>query len=213
MLPNFLALLSGQDYTYSLTANETEPVEPTSKSLLQRLRQPGNDPAWERFVRLYTPLLYFWANRCGCPRGEADDLVQDIFATLLEKMPAFAYDPERSFRAWLRTVAVNKWRARQRRRQIRPGPLADDQVPASNEDDPAEWLAEEEYRVLLLRRSLEIMKTDFTEQSWQAGWQVLVEGKSAAKAAAALGTTVGAVHAAKFRILSRLRAELAGLMD
>jgi DNA-directed RNA polymerase specialized sigma24 family protein len=40
-----------------------------------------------------------------------------------------------------------------------------------------------------------------------------VDGKSAAEVASALGMTPGAVRAAKFRVLSRLRRELAGLLD
>jgi len=35
----------------------------TSVSLLERLRQPTAQQAWQRFVDLYTPLLYYWACR------------------------------------------------------------------------------------------------------------------------------------------------------
>src|SRR5258708_2865682 len=55
----------------------------TPVSLLQRLRQPSCSDAWSHFVQLYTPLLYHWAHRSGFPRHEADDLVQDVFATLV----------------------------------------------------------------------------------------------------------------------------------
>lgn len=37
----------------------------TPGSLLERLRQPGDEEAWQRFVRLYTPLLIHWAGRVG----------------------------------------------------------------------------------------------------------------------------------------------------
>ena len=37
----------------------------TSGSLLARLRQPSDEAAWVRFVKLYTPLLYHWAQRSG----------------------------------------------------------------------------------------------------------------------------------------------------
>ena len=33
----------------------------TPITLLERLRAAGDQQAWERFVALYTPLLYYWA--------------------------------------------------------------------------------------------------------------------------------------------------------
>ena len=79
--------------------------------------------------------------------------------------------------------------------------------------DPAEKYWDEEYREHLVRRALELMQADFPAKSWQACWDIVVRGKSAAQVAAESGTTVGAVHAAKFRVLTRLRQELAGMME
>src|SRR5262245_15224545 len=87
----------------------------TSVSLLRRLHQPSDDVAWRRFVPLYPPLLYYWARSLRLPEADAADLVQRVLLVLVEKMPQFAYDPGRSFRGWLRTIALNKWRERCRR--------------------------------------------------------------------------------------------------
>jgi RNA polymerase sigma-70 factor (ECF subfamily) len=84
-------------------------MDHTPASLLERLRQPGERQARDRFVDLYTPLIYFWACRMGLQADDAADLVQEVFIVLLRKMAEFRYDPRRSFRAWLRTVVVNKW--------------------------------------------------------------------------------------------------------
>jgi len=80
----------------------------TSVSLLERLRQPGDQEAWSRFVRRYSPHIYDWARRQGLSAEDAADLVQEVFALLVQKMPDFKYDPHKSFRAWLRTVTRNK---------------------------------------------------------------------------------------------------------
>ena len=37
----------------------------TSPSLLQRLRGPVDNEAWTLFVKLYTPLLFYWARKLG----------------------------------------------------------------------------------------------------------------------------------------------------
>jgi RNA polymerase sigma-70 factor (ECF subfamily) len=72
----------------------------TSVSLLERLRQPAAPEDWGRFVQLYTPLLYYWACRLGLQEQDAADLVQEVFTTLVQKLPEFAYEPDRSFRGW-----------------------------------------------------------------------------------------------------------------
>ena len=82
----------------------------TSLSLLVRLRKPEDADAWQRFVDLYSPLLFAWVRRVGLDSDEAADLVQDVFVTLVQKMPAFEYDSRHSFRAWLKTIAYNRWR-------------------------------------------------------------------------------------------------------
>jgi RNA polymerase sigma-70 factor (ECF subfamily) len=185
----------------------------TSISLLQRVRRPGDRPAWERFVALYTPLLYSWARRLGLSETDAADLVQDVFVVLLRKLPGFEYDPEKSFRAWLWTVARNKYRERRRRPVERPLDTGSD-VPAQlTEDDGAELFAEAEYRTFLVGRALHLMQSEFQATTWKACWECVVHGKAAAVVAAELGTTVEVVWAAKSRVLRRLREELQGLLE
>jgi RNA polymerase sigma-70 factor (ECF subfamily) len=80
----------------------------TSASLLERLRRPVDQAAWERFVRLYTPLLCRWARKAGVPAPEVGDVVQDVFAVLVNKLPEFQYDASRRFRGWLWTITLTK---------------------------------------------------------------------------------------------------------
>lgn len=184
----------------------------TSASLLKRLQRPADSEAWARFVHLYTPLLYSWAYRAGLQEPDAADLIQDVFTLLVQKLPEFTYEPRKSFRSWLRTVTLNKWRERCRQatlpREGDNGALAEVSAP-----DPAEAFWEAEYRKHLVGEALRLMQTHFEPTSWKACWEHVVAGKSAAEVAAELGLTPGAVRAAKFRVLSRLRQELAGLLD
>jgi RNA polymerase sigma-70 factor (ECF subfamily) len=188
-------------------------METTSASLLERLRRPGEPAAWERFVDLYTPLIYHWARGAGLQTADAADLVQDVFAVLLRQLPLFRYDRGRSFRGWLRTVTRNKWRERQRRR---PPPTLDDPERAlalpADEEGPDSF-GEAEYRRHLSRRALQLMQAEFPPTSWKACWEVVVSGRPPAEVAAELGISVGAVYTAKSRVLRRLREELAGLID
>ena len=79
-------------------------MESTSISLLERLRKTNQDAAWQRFVDLYAPLIYHWARHQGLNATDAADLVQDVLAMLIAKLPEFNYDPTQRFRGWLRTV-------------------------------------------------------------------------------------------------------------
>jgi RNA polymerase sigma-70 factor (ECF subfamily) len=184
----------------------------TPVSLLERLRRPQERDAWNRFVELYTPFLYYWARRIGLQESDASDLVQEVFAVLLQKLPEFTYDRSKSFRAWLRTITLNKWREKQRRagahREERNAAL-----PHLAGTDPAEALWEAEYQQQLVRQALEVMQREFQPATWKACWAMVVEGKPAGDVAAELGLSPGAVRSAKFRVLSRLREELVGLLE
>lgn len=184
----------------------------TPASLLERLRRPDEHDAWLRFVQLYTPLLCFWARRVHVPAAEIPDLVQEVFVVLVRKFPDFNYDPDKSFRAWLQTLTVNKWRELQRRQ--RPtvsinGALHAD-VAASADGNSVD---DAEYRSVLAARALQLMRTDFEPTTWQACWKHTVEGTPAKEVATQLGISPAAVYVAKARVLSRLRQELKGLID
>jgi RNA polymerase sigma-70 factor (ECF subfamily) len=185
----------------------------TPASLLDRLRQPFASEAWARFVALYTPLIYSWGRRVGLQDPEAADLVQEVFVTLLQVLPTFTYDRQKSFRRWLRTITLNKWRNLRKRpdQRVKPGACAALEAVAGAADLDEAW--EVEYQQHLAARALAIMRADFQEATWKACWEMTVEGRPAADVAAELGLTVGAVYAAKFRVLDRLRSELDGLLD
>jgi RNA polymerase sigma-70 factor (ECF subfamily) len=144
--------------------------------------------------------------------ADAADLVQDVLVLLVNKLASFQYDQQRSFRAWLWTVTLNKFRENRRRSPPRAeanlSRLADLPVP-----DDALALWEQEYRQQVVARALEMMKTDFQPSTWKACWEYVVRGRPAAQVAAELEMTVGAVHAARFRVLARLRQELRGLLE
>jgi RNA polymerase sigma-70 factor (ECF subfamily) len=186
------------------------PVSATPVSLLERLRRPDDAAAWSRFVRLYTPLLYAWARRTGLQAADAADLVQDVFAVLVQKLPAFAYNPNQSFRSWMRTILLNRWRALQRRRQPAALGAAAEELPEP-ENPELPGVAEE--RRQLLQRALALLEGEFEPATWQAFRQTAVLGQPAAEVAAGLGLSANAVYIARSRVLKRLRQELAGLLD
>jgi RNA polymerase sigma-70 factor (ECF subfamily) len=183
----------------------------TEPSLLERLRQANDGAAWSEFVHLYTPLLYGWARRAGLSEDETADLLQDVFATLLRELPRFEYQPDKSFRGWMRTILLNRWRTLQRRRSPRPVPSEQlDELPGVGDPDLP---GEAEERRELVRRALALIEGEFTPATWQAFRQVVVLERSPGEVAAELGLSVNAVYLARSRVLRRLREHLTGLID
>jgi RNA polymerase sigma-70 factor, ECF subfamily len=185
----------------------------TSVSLLERLRQPQAQAAWERFVDLYTPLLFYWARRAGLREPDAADLVQDVFAVLVQKLPEFHYDRSRSFRSWLHTVLLNKWRELRRGRPLMPQPGSASLDGLTSPEDLIAEFDEAEFRHHLLMRAMQLMQADFQPATWKACWEHVVCDRPAEEVARELHLTVNAVYLAKSRVLRRLRQELEGLLD
>lgn len=187
-------------------------IEPTPVSLLERLCDRPESADWALFVELYTPLLYDWARRLGLAQEEAADLLQEVFTLLLRKLPAFRYDPARSFRRWLRAVFLNKLREMSRGRNLLGEADRPDLDQLAAHEDWEGWI-EREYRQQLVGRAVAIMRADFAETTWRACWLTVVEGRAPADVAQELGVSLAVVYQARTRVLRRLRQELKDLLD
>src|SRR5215510_8486090 len=84
---------------------------PTRASLLERLKDMGDQTSWNTFHELYHDLIFSVARRAGLNESEAGEVVQDTLISVAKKMPDFTYDPAKdSFKGWLLTVV--RWRIR-----------------------------------------------------------------------------------------------------
>jgi RNA polymerase sigma-70 factor (ECF subfamily) len=107
---------------------------------------------------------------------------------------------------------MNKWRNDLRRRAR--APLANAaELSGLVGDDALDAYWDDEHRRHLVRRALELMQADFEPRTWKACWELVVAGRPGADVAAELGMTENAAYIAKWRVLRRLREELAGLLD
>ncbi|MCP4787953.1 MAG: sigma-70 family RNA polymerase sigma factor [Fuerstiella sp.] len=188
-------------------------MDSTSVSLLRRLRQSGQETAWQRFVALYAPLIFHWGRNHGLNHADAADLVQEVLAVLVVKLPEFEYDPTQRFRGWLRTITLNRANDFHRRDAARPNSGHSATIERTTATTNVDLFDEVEYRSFLVNRALELMRTEFRDETWQACWMQIAEGRKAADVAQELGVPLNVVYLAKSRVLSRLREELCGLID
>lgn len=181
----------------------------TSPSLLEHVRDTDDFQAWSRFVRLYTPVLYSWARRMRLQHADAIDLVQEVFATLVQKLPEFRYDNRSRFRGWLWTVTRNKWREKCRRKGVPIDPALPPDEVAGRETATVE---ETDLRQHLLGQVLPEIRGEFQPSTWSAFWEHVVRGRLASEVARDLGLSEAAVYKAKMRVTARLHREFADLL-
>ncbi|MDA1014444.1 MAG: sigma-70 family RNA polymerase sigma factor [Planctomycetota bacterium] len=197
----------------------------TSHSLLQRLQdrtRPDNE-SWARMVEVYSPLIRNWLKRSGLEGQDADDIVQEVLSVVFRRMPDFQCQEQTgSFRAWLRTIAINClrdfWKARRRRKAGAGIGSGNDEIQQMLEQlsDPASPLSElwnREHDRHVTQYLMQLIQPEFSEKNWQAFHRVAVRGEPAKDIADELGMTLNAVYIARSRILTRLRQEGRGIVD
>jgi RNA polymerase sigma factor (sigma-70 family) len=190
---------------------------PTRPSLLQRIRDPRDGVAWVEFIDIYGPLVYDYGRRRGLQDADAADLTQEVLRAVAGAAGRFAYDPARgAFRSWLFTVTRRKLLDTARRR--RPGDRGtgdtdvhkrleeQEDVRSDGVDDGDEW--DRAFRQRQLDWAADQIRSEFRPATWRAFWLCAVEGRATLETSASLGMSVGAVYAAKCRVLARLREEI-----
>ncbi len=79
-----------------------------SGSLIERLKHKDS-AAWNELVHLYSPLVIYWCRKQGLRQHECEDLLQDVFRTLVTNISRFRKErPGDTFRGWLRTITRSR---------------------------------------------------------------------------------------------------------
>src|SRR5262245_28590094 len=167
----------------------------TSATLLGRLRQaPGDQSAWAQFVQRYGPRIHAWCRGWKLQEADAQDVTQEVLVRLAQKMRTFAYDPARSFRGWLRTLAHHAWQDWVQQ-QRRPGAgSGDTEVRQMLESLEARadlvGRLDEEFDRELLEEAMARVRLRVEARTWEAFRLLAQEGLSGAEVAGRLGMKV-----------------------
>lgn len=198
------------------TALPDESQARTSVSLLEKLRHdPTDQAAWEAFVHRYAPTIYQWCRAWNLQEADAEDVTQRVLHRLANKFSSFVYDPSRSFRGWLRTLARHAWSdlsAAQQRAGAGSGDTAVVQIlHAVEARESLEQRLEEHFDRELLEEAMARVQTRIEPRTWDAFRRLALEGQSGAEAAGAVGMTVAAAIKARSNVQKMLREEIARL--
>jgi RNA polymerase sigma factor (sigma-70 family) len=189
-----------------MTTRSFDPAR-TSQTLLIRVRELGDQQAWEEFHTRYAPMIRGWC-RQWFPR-ETDDMVQEAMLLLARRLREFEYDPsEGRFRGYLKTVTqrlMADLKAKERGRRVLNGDGLVEEVEATV-DLEARLAAE--YDLELLEKARENVRSRVEPSTWRAYVETAEKGRKGAEVARELGISVGAVHQAKYNVLTQLREEV-----
>ena len=185
----------------------------TRKSLLAQVQSLDDAESWREFVTIYRPVIYRLARNRGLQHADAEDLAQKVVISVRKSIGDWEDDPSRGrFRSWLARIARNAIINALTRRppdaamggtsvlELLEGQPEPDRGTRENLD--------REYCRSLFRWAAQRIRGEFRDGTWDAFWLTAVEGMGVEQAAAALGKSVGAIYAARSRVMRRLKAEI-----
>jgi RNA polymerase sigma factor (sigma-70 family) len=189
----------------------------TRQSLLFRVRVKSDGASWDEFHRLYRRLIYGRARRSGLSHADAEEVAQDVFIRVAEKIGEFDLNPDRgSFRGWL--MKLTRWRiadkfAALRKTDVR-GPLKREttgQRTATIErvpdpvDEDEEW--DREWQQHVLDAATERVARQVKPRHFQVFDLYVRQQWPVLKVAAELGVNPASVYVIGHRLTKLIKAE------
>ncbi|MEM9646177.1 MAG: sigma-70 family RNA polymerase sigma factor [Planctomycetota bacterium] len=188
----------------------------TRASLIRQLGDSDSTEAWAEFVGLYRPLVVRVARLKGLQHEDAEDLAQDVLATVGRTIQSFDPDADGSFRGWLFTITRNLCV-----NQLTRGPFSGKRGPiGSGDSNVQKRLLQEptdeatvtlfrlEHHRAIFRRAADQLRPQLSDSTWLSFWMTAVEGKSIQTTADELGMSAGAVRVARCRVLAKIKKQL-----
>jgi RNA polymerase sigma factor (sigma-70 family) len=204
------------------TVRKADQFIATRWSLLNRLKDLGDEASWEGFFNTYWKLIYGVALKAGLDDSAAQDVVQESILTVMRKLPEFRADPEAgSFKSWL--LQIVRWRvADQFRRQRRQNRWAAPILPETDGTpfmekipDPAGLdlarLWDEEWERNLMDIALERVKAKVSGKLYQMFDLYVVKQWPVRDVARALRVSISHVYVAKHRVSALVKKEIRDL--
>jgi RNA polymerase sigma factor (sigma-70 family) len=186
----------------------------TSLTLLGRLAaSPPDQGAWNEFVDRYGPRIIGWCSAWSLQDADILDVSQAVLTKLSVQLKRFEYNPDGSFRRWLRTLVeravVDLLAAR--RRKLDGGTafigLLDNLEARA---DLVRRLAEE-FDLELLEIATKVVRDRVAQKTWDAYYLTTHEGCPPLEVAARLHMNVATVYKAKSSVIQLLQKEVCKL--
>jgi RNA polymerase sigma factor (sigma-70 family) len=185
----------------------------TRLSLITRLKNRTDQDAWDEFVEIYRPVVCRLARLKGLQDADVEDLAQQVLTAVAAAVDRWDPDKERGrFRAWLTTIARNLILNMITRRPPDCGlgeEIQNDHLDLQvAREGPNSDLIRIESRREVFHWAARQITGEFQPETWQSFMLTAVEGLEPTEVAKLLGKSLGAVYAARGRVMRRLREKV-----
>jgi len=193
----------------------------TRESLLSRLKDWNDQDSWQVFFKVYWKLIYGQAVKAGLTDVEAQEVVQETLIEISHRIKTFKYDSQTgSFKGWL--FRLTRWRIADQF-QKRPPTTIPLEVIASEDDlngKPADvrtmhvepstsW--EQEWKQAIIDTAMGTLRRTVPPKHFQVFDLLVRHQQSVSTVARILKLNRGYVYLVKFRVIARLKKEIARL--
>ncbi len=182
-------------------------VPDTRISLLQRLHDRDDSPAWVEFCEIYERAIYRLALQYGLQDADAREVSQEVLLSVSRRIHLFDVEGRGTFRAWLATIARHATIDQLRKNRRRPTEdLPDESLLASSNrlDDSQRF--DSEVRREQFRWATHQVQANCEPKTWQAFWNTAIEGQAPEAVAKQLHMSVGSVYVARCRTLAKIKS-------
>lgn len=186
----------------------------TRQTLIERIRDQYNEPAWEEFVQIYESYIYAIIRRMGISAEDSKDIHQDIMLNIWKKLPEYRKKPDTRFRGWLSTITSNsvkyflRSKANLNKKHDNFGLNQND----DSESSDLEKIANEEWEIFLTNKALENIESTFSGKGIDV-FKKSLEGKSIPDIASDMNIEESSVYQLRARVKRSLIKEVSRLRE
>jgi len=193
---------------------------PTRRSLLERLKDLGDQSSWKDFFETYWKLIYSVARKAGLSDADAQDVVQETVITVSRRINDFNYDPKKgSFKGWLKRVTNSRLCDLQRKKQYqvkgRRLPREErlktslvENLPDQQTAQVVDAVWDREWKAHILEIARGRVKGRLSPKQYQLYYWHVVKEVPAQKIAQRMGVKPHDVYNAKYRVEELVTAEV-----
>ncbi|MEM6688999.1 MAG: sigma-70 family RNA polymerase sigma factor [Planctomycetota bacterium] len=185
----------------------------TRLSLLLRLRDAGDQAAWEQFVNQYGPMIHQWCLHWKLQEADACDVTQMLLVKLFRTLREFEYDPRKGrFRSWLKTVTGNAvrnfFRDSRRENQGRGDSEVYEHLSHQPARDDLLTRIEKAFDLELVSEAERRVRERVAPHTWLAFEMIERQNCKVDEIAIATGLKVAMVYVARSKVRKMLKEEL-----
>jgi len=188
----------------------TVDAERTRKSLLLRVRDPGDQSAWFEFDECYRELILRYCRAKGLQAADAEDVRQTVMLSLSSALKSFQYQPERGrFRGYLGRIvsnAIARFHGKRSSVLDLEGEVLEGVAPITESEADADW--EREWVSHHYRRAMDAMRRLVEPSSIQA-FEKLLAGATVEQVAGEMQMAAQTVYKVRQRMRDRLQEQIA----